>query len=40
MGMNVIVNDSTHIGWLVGLLVLMTVLSIVMLIWAKRQGWW
>jgi Mg2+ and Co2+ transporter CorA len=40
MGMNVIVNDSTHISWLVGLLVLMTGLSVVMLIWAKRQGWW
>jgi magnesium transporter len=40
MGMNVIVNDSTHIAWLVGLLAVMTALSIVMLIWAKRQGWW
>jgi magnesium transporter len=40
MGMNVIVNDSTHIAWLVWLLVLMTGLSVVMLIWAKRQGWW
>jgi magnesium transporter len=40
MGMNVIVNNSTHISWLVGLLVLMTALSVVMLIWAKRQGWW
>ena len=40
MGMNVIVNDSTHVGWLVGLLVLMTAMSVVMLVWAKRQGWW
>ena len=40
MGMNVIVNDSTHIAWLVWLLILMTAMSIVMLVWAKRQGWW
>jgi magnesium transporter len=40
MGMNVIVNDSTHIAWLAGLLALMSALSVVMLIWAKRQGWW
>jgi magnesium transporter len=40
MGMNVIVNQSTHIAWLAGLLALMTALSVVMLIWAKRQGWW
>jgi magnesium transporter len=40
MGMNVIVNDSTHIAWLAALLALMTALSVVMLIWAKRQGWW
>ena len=40
MGMNVIVNDSTHIGWLVGLLVFMVAMSVLMLIWAHRQGWW
>lgn len=40
MGMNVIVNDTTHITWLVGLLVLMVAMSVVMLVWAKRQGWW
>ena len=40
MGMNVIVNDSTHIGWLVGLLILMAAMSVAMLIWARRQGWW
>jgi magnesium transporter len=40
MGMNVIVNDSTHWGGLIVLLVLMTAMSIVMLVWAKRQGWW
>ena len=40
MGMNVIVNDSTHIGWLVGLLVFMSAMSVAMLVWAHRQGWW
>ena len=40
MGMNVIVNDATHIGWLTCLLVVMVVMSVVMLIWANRQGWW
>jgi magnesium transporter len=40
MGMNVIVNDSTHIGWLAWLLAFMAVMSVAMLIWARRQGWW
>ena len=40
MGMNVIVNDSTHVGLLVALLAFMGVLSVIMLVWAKRQGWW
>ena len=40
MGMNVIVNDETHLGWLTGLLILMTAMSIAMLVWARRQGWW
>jgi magnesium transporter len=40
MGMNVIVNDSTHVGWLIVLLVIMGVTSVLMLIWARRQGWW
>jgi Mg2+ and Co2+ transporter CorA len=40
MGMNVIVNDSTHISWLVGLLVFMSAMSVLMLVWAHRQGWW
>jgi len=40
MGMNVIVNDSTHISWLVGLLAFMGALSVTMLVWARRQGWW
>ena len=40
MGMNVIVNDSTHIAWLAWLLAFMATLSVTMLVWAKRQGWW
>jgi Mg2+ and Co2+ transporter CorA len=40
MGMNVIVNGSTLWVPLIILLVLMTGMSIVLLIWAKRQGWW
>ena len=40
MGMNVIVSDQTHLGWLTGLLILMTAMSITMLVWARRQGWW
>jgi magnesium transporter len=40
MGMNVIVNDSTHVGWLGVLLAIMIGMSITMLVWAKRQGWW
>jgi magnesium transporter len=40
MGMNVIVNQSTHLGWLLVLLVVMSVMSVLLLIWAKRRGWW
>jgi magnesium transporter len=40
MGMNVIVNESTHWGLLIILLVIMTTLSLILLRWAKRQGWW
>ncbi len=40
VGMNVIVNDATQWFWLVLLLVLMGGLSLVLLRWAKRQGWW
>jgi Mg2+ and Co2+ transporter CorA len=38
--MNVIVNDSTHWEWLIALLAMMAALSGVLLVWAKRQGWW
>lgn len=40
VGMNVIVNESTHWPWLVALLTVMLTLSLVLLRWAKRQGWW
>ena len=40
MGMNVIVNDETHWGWLGVLLAGMLVMSVALLIWARRQGWW
>jgi magnesium transporter len=40
VGMNVIVNDSTHYEALALLLVLMAAMSATLLVWAKRQGWW
>jgi len=40
VGMNVIVNDETHWGWLFVLLAGMLVMSVAVLIWARRQGWW
>ena len=40
VGMNVIVNDQTHWGWLTLLLAFMATVSIMLLIWTKRQGWW
>ena len=39
LGMNVIVNAQTHWGWLTVLLVVMLVMSLALLIWAKRKGW-
>ncbi len=40
LGMNVIVNDQTHYGQLAVALVTMLIMSITLLIWAKRKGWW
>src|SRR5215213_3508364 len=40
MGMNVIVNDSTHWVTLGILLLIMLVISLVLLRWARKQGWW
>jgi magnesium transporter len=40
MGMNVIVNSQTDPVFLTVLIVLMVALSAVLLVWAKRHGWW
>jgi Mg2+ and Co2+ transporter CorA len=39
-GMNVIVNAETDIVHLLFVLVVMIVMSALLLVWAKRQGWW
>ena len=39
-GMNVIVNDSTHYGQLVLVLMVMVTISFLLLRWARKQGWW
>jgi Mg2+ and Co2+ transporter CorA len=40
LGMNVIVNTSTHWGALSVLITVMVAMSGLLLVWAKRQGWW
>ncbi len=40
LGMNVIVNQQTHVGLLAVSLVVMLVMSLALLVWAKRKGWW
>ena len=40
VGMNVIVNDETHWIPLAILLAFMATMSIMLLLWTKRQGWW
>ena len=40
LGMNVIVNDRTLWLPLIILLAIMLSLSLILLRWAKRQGWW
>jgi magnesium transporter len=39
-GMNIIVNDRTHIPQLIVVLAVMIVMSAMLLTWAKRRGWW
>jgi Mg2+ and Co2+ transporter CorA len=39
-GMNVIVNAKTHVGQLAVILAIMLVISVVLLRYTKRQGWW
>jgi Mg2+ and Co2+ transporter CorA len=40
MGMNVIVNDHTLPGPLALLLGGMAVMSVMLLVWTRRKGWW
>ena len=40
VGMNVIVNDSTRWASLIILLLIMLIMSLLLLRWAHRQGWW
>jgi Mg2+ and Co2+ transporter CorA len=40
VGMNVIVNDSTQWIPLITLLLIMLVISLILLGWARKQGWW
>jgi magnesium transporter len=40
LGMNVIVNDSTHWVALSILLLIMLIMSLTLLRWAHKQGWW
>ena len=39
-GMNVIVNDRTHVPQLVLVLLVMAVISGLLLRWTRKQGWW
>ncbi|MEV4637783.1 magnesium transporter CorA family protein [Actinoplanes sp. NPDC049548] len=39
-GMNIIVNDNTHLPQLIAVLVVMAIMSAMLLTWAKRRGWW
>jgi Mg2+ and Co2+ transporter CorA len=39
-GMNVIVNDRTHVFQLLLVLAVMATISVTLLRWTKRQGWW
>ena len=39
-GMNLIVNDRTHWVELAVVVVAMSAMSLYLLRWAKRQGWW
>ena len=38
--MNVIVNDETQLGLLAIALAVMIAISLLLLRWARRQGWW
>jgi magnesium transporter len=38
--MNVIVNHATNVPQLIVVFALMLTISLVLLRWTKRQGWW
>jgi magnesium transporter len=40
MGMNVIVNSRSDPAFIAALVAGMAVLSVILLVWAKRHGWW
>ena len=40
IGMNVIVNDETQFIQLIVVLAVMATISLMLLRWARRQGWW
>ena len=40
MGMNVIVNSRSDSAFIIALVAGMAVLSVILLVWAKRHGWW
>ena len=40
MGMDVIVNSATDPVFLTVLISVMALMSVLMLIWARRRGWW
>jgi Mg2+ and Co2+ transporter CorA len=39
-GMNLIVNDHTDVPHLAVVLLVMVAMSLILLRWTKRQGWW
>jgi magnesium transporter len=39
-GMNIIVNQRTHLPALIVVLLVMAIMSAMLLTWAKRRGWW
>jgi len=39
-GMNIIVNEHTHVPQLLVVLTVMAIMSTLLLTWAKRRGWW
>ncbi|MGX6604372.1 magnesium transporter CorA family protein [Micromonosporaceae bacterium Da 78-11] len=39
-GMNIIVNNHTHVPLLIAVLIVMAGMSALLLTWAKRRGWW